>query len=107
MNEMEAVELSFPTYAYLEVRREEAVVLITMRREEKLNAMNRELMAELTDCFRIVNDLPDARAAVLTGAGKAFMAGADIGEYREADMGEFVAFQDKGREMYQIGRAHV
>lgn len=90
-----------PDYQYLRCERLGKVLQVTIEREEKLNAMNSIMMAEIRDCFRTVRDLEDVLAVVLTGKGKAFMAGADIGEYSHLDMGQFLAFQDKGREMYR------
>lgn len=76
-------------------------MVITIRREEKLNAMNIEMMAELTEVFRALNEDPVIKAVVLTGTGKAFMAGADIEDYGGFELGMFFAFQEKGREMYR------
>ncbi|KIL41987.1 hypothetical protein SD70_03760 [Gordoniibacillus kamchatkensis] len=90
-----------PAYQYLQLEEKEAVLVVTIRREEKLNAMNNVMMAELTDCFTRIREHSGVRAVVLTGSGKAFMAGADINGYNEFDMGQFFAFQDKGREMYR------
>ncbi|MBB6734466.1 enoyl-CoA hydratase/isomerase family protein [Cohnella zeiphila] len=90
-----------PVYAFLALERSERVLTVTIRREEKLNAMNDTMMEELTECFGWIHRQKDIRAVVLTGIGKAFMAGADIGGYHDFDMGQFFAFQDKGREMYR------
>ncbi|WP_240421358.1 enoyl-CoA hydratase/isomerase family protein [Paenibacillus periandrae] len=89
------------SYTFLQTQSVQHVLVVTISREEKLNAMNSKLMQELTDCFRFVHETPEVRAVVLTGKGKAFMAGADIGEYSGLDAGQFFAFQDKGREMYR------
>jgi enoyl-CoA hydratase/3-hydroxypropionyl-coenzyme A dehydratase len=43
---------------------------------------------------------PDARVGILTGAGKAFMAGADINEYAQQSQTEFESFQALGRTLY-------
>lgn len=91
----------FAEYKYINVEQVDRILQITIRREEKLNAMNSVMMAELTDCFHGVQNQADVRAVVLTGTGKAFMAGADIEEYNDSDMGQFFAFQNRGREMYR------
>ncbi|MCC3373267.1 enoyl-CoA hydratase/isomerase family protein [Cohnella sp. REN36] len=88
-------------YTYLQVEQTGGVLTLTLRRKAKLNAMNAAMMAELTDIFRRIHERPDVRSVVLTGAGKAFMAGADIEEYRSFDLGAFFAFQNKGRDMYR------
>lgn len=80
---------------------QDGVLFVTIRREEKLNAMNDGMMAELTDCFLRIRERADVRAVVLTGTGKGFMAGADIEGYGSFDIGQFFAFQQKGREMYR------
>lgn len=88
-------------YAHLKTEVREQVAVVTIDREAKRNAMNRDLMQSLTDCFRRMHDDPGVRAVVLTGTGKAFMAGADIEQYCTFDTGEFFAFQEKGRDMYR------
>jgi enoyl-CoA hydratase len=57
------------------------VALITINRPQKLNALSREVIAELDDAFTRVATDPAVRGAIITGAGeKAFVAGADIKE---------------------------
>ncbi|MEC0242882.1 enoyl-CoA hydratase/isomerase family protein [Paenibacillus dokdonensis] len=88
-------------YQYIKVEQDERVVTITFQREAKLNAMNSIMMSELTDCFQKLDEQTDVLAIILTGCGKAFMAGADIEEYSGFDLGAFFAFQNKGRQMYR------
>ena len=57
------------------------VAVVTIDRQQKYNALNREVIAELTAAFARLEQDAAAGAIVLTGAGdKAFVAGADIGE---------------------------
>lgn len=56
-----------------------AVRLLTLNRPEKLNAWNTEMQAQLTAAVHAANDEPAVGAIVLTGAGRGFCAGADIG----------------------------
>lgn len=93
--------MSMNHYDYIKVEQDGGVATLTLLREAKLNAMNSAMMAELTDCFRRIHERADVRAAILTGSGKAFMAGADIEEYSGFDLGAFFAFQNKGRDMYR------
>jgi enoyl-CoA hydratase len=61
------------------VARDGAVAVVTIDREEALNALDVETLTELRDRLRDVASDDDVRAVVLTGAGeKAFAAGADI-----------------------------
>ena len=54
------------------------VLLITISRPDQLNAANRRLHAELGQIWPVVAADPETRVAVITGAGKAFVAGGDI-----------------------------
>jgi enoyl-CoA hydratase/carnithine racemase len=54
------------------------VVVITLDRAAKLNAMTPEMTDALADHVATVNDDSDVRAVVLTGTGRAFCAGSDI-----------------------------
>lgn len=55
-----------------------AVATITLNRPERLNALTFEVYRELRDLFRQVGDDADARALVITGAGRAFCTGGDV-----------------------------
>ena len=58
------------------------VLVLTLNRPEKRNALDSGLRSALLDALRVAADDPGVRALVLTGAGdKAFVAGADIGEF--------------------------
>jgi len=59
-----------------------AVRTITINRPEKLNALNRAVIKELSEAFSMAENDNSVRAVILTGAGeKAFVAGADISEF--------------------------
>ena len=56
----------------------EGVGIVTMNRPEVLNAMNDQVFAELTDVFRVMDQDSDIHCVVVTGKGRAFIAGADV-----------------------------
>lgn len=56
--------------------------VLTLRREEKLSALSTSLEASLAEALAS-DQVRGAAAVVLTGAGRAFSAGADVGELRE------------------------
>jgi enoyl-CoA hydratase len=61
-----------------------AVALLTLNRPEKLNALNYALIDRLLQLLEAIENEPDIRAVILTGAGdRAFSAGADIAEFSE------------------------
>jgi enoyl-CoA hydratase/carnithine racemase len=69
------------------------VATITLNRPEKKNPLTFEMYAELRDTFRALNDSPDVRAIVLTGAGENFSSGGDVHEI----IGPLVQFKDAKR----------
>lgn len=54
------------------------VTTITLNRPEVMNALNREMYAELEQAFRDANRDPEVRCIVLTGSGRAFCSGDDV-----------------------------
>jgi len=66
------------TYETIILEKKDAIATITLNRPDRLNALNITMHHELQEAFRQVNDDEDVRAVVITGAGKAFCAGADI-----------------------------
>ena len=56
----------------------DGVMTLTLNRPDKLNAFNTAMSKELIDFFQRVNAMDEVRAIVVTGAGRAFCAGADI-----------------------------
>lgn len=63
----------------IEVRADGPIRIVTLNRPESLNATNRDLHHGLGALFGQLDADLDARAAVLTGAGRAFCAGGDFG----------------------------
>jgi E-phenylitaconyl-CoA hydratase len=59
---------------------QDKVAVITLNRPEVRNAMNRDLSQALLEALQRVRDEADIRAAVITGAGRTFSAGADLKE---------------------------
>lgn len=68
----------------LRVETADGVAVITIDRQEKRNALNSTVRAELVAALDAFRDDDSVRVLVITGAGeKAFVAGADIGEFAE------------------------
>lgn len=62
------------------VERKDGVATVTMNRPERKNAANGRMLLELREIFEEIEDNPDDRVMVLTGAGGAFCSGADLGD---------------------------
>jgi enoyl-CoA hydratase len=60
-------------------RREDGVLLITINRPDVLNATNARLHWELSRVWKDVDDDPETNVVVVTGKGRAFSAGGDLG----------------------------
>ena len=54
------------------------ILTLTLNRPDKLNAFNGAMQAELIDAFDKADQDDDVRAIIVTGAGRAFCAGADL-----------------------------
>jgi enoyl-CoA hydratase/carnithine racemase len=60
--------------------RKERVLVVTLNRPDKLNALSKELLGQLAACLTEAEADPTLGCVVLTGAGRAFSAGADIAD---------------------------
>ena len=61
--------------------RHDHVAVITLNRPDRLNALNRQMAQELHDSFdALAKEFPDVRVVVITGSGRGFCSGADVGD---------------------------
>ena len=67
-------------YTAVTVERFDHVARVTMNRPDQLNAFNADLRSDLLKAIREVNEDDSIRVVILTGAGRAFCAGADLSE---------------------------
>lgn len=72
---MAEIEISYPR---------DGIAQITMNRPDKLNAMTSEMVEQLHEAISAVGRSRDARVVILTGAGRGFCAGLDLGGYGDA-----------------------
>src|ERR1700752_1871060 len=56
----------------------EQILTITLNRPDKLNAFTGQMMSEMLDAFDKADSDDNVRAVIVTGAGRAFCAGADL-----------------------------
>lgn len=76
------------------------VALVTLNRPEALNAMNQALREDFAAAFGAIAGMPDVRAVVLTGAGRAFSAGRDLKEYAVATPSPVEEWQGRVRAAF-------
>jgi enoyl-CoA hydratase/carnithine racemase len=80
--------------------RDGAVSIVTLSREEKLNALSGELERDLGAALDS-DDVRSSACVVLTGAGRAFSAGADITEFRERTPEAVIAYYHETGGVYE------
>ncbi len=83
------------------LERHDAVALVTMNRPDVLNALNRETLEALHERVAEIAADDGVRAAILTGSGRAFVAGADIAEMSELDAAGAQAFSALGHRVME------
>ena len=82
------------------VEQEGHTLVVTMNRPEARNALSGPMMQIMTEAWDRVNSDPDIRVAILTGAGGAFCAGADLKAMGSAHPGD--SFSDGGWDLSVI-----
>ena len=78
--------------------KQDSIAIVTIDRPEALNALNGDVIAELEQVVTALENDRDVRCMILTGEGRSFVAGADIGEQYPLDL-------DGGRRWGQRGSA--
>lgn len=78
------------------LKKEGKIGILTIQREEALNALNSQLLKEMDQAIDQVIDDESIYVLIITGQGKSFVAGADIGEMKDLN-------QQEGREFASLG----
>ena len=73
---------------------------LTVNRPDKLNALNRATIEELDRAIDELASSPDVDGIIVTGAGRAFVAGADIAELAALDAAEAHTLSQRGQEVF-------
>jgi enoyl-CoA hydratase/carnithine racemase len=84
---MAEIELTYPR---------DGIALVTMNRPDKLNAMTSTMVESLHQTFTDIGKSRDVRVVVLTGSGRGFCAGLDLGGYGDAPGFEWNGSVEKG-----------
>lgn len=91
-------------YQFLETRIENNVLIVTLAREDQLNALNRKMIGEIRQLFEALDkDLSGIRGVVMTGKGnRAFAAGADIKELTILNVDEAYMISQDGHTTFDL-----
>jgi len=79
----------------------DGILLITINREDKLNALNKTVIAELGEVVDEIYNNPAIKGAIITGKGsKSFVAGADITEFKGMNSEQGKEFAKRGHAVF-------
>jgi enoyl-CoA hydratase len=88
-------------YEFLLLDVADRIATVTVNRADKLNALNGGVMRDLGAMVDELSTRGDVGAVVLTGAGRAFVAGADISTLATAETGELERFARAGQALFR------
>ena len=86
------------TYSLLRITEKDGISQVVITRPEAMNALNSEFFLEFREYLSNLSS--DIRVMIITGEGKAFVAGADISEMVNMDKEEALAFSNIGQEVF-------
>lgn len=80
----------------------ERIAVITMNRPSALNALNDLTLTELEEVLKEVQNNPEIKGAIITGAGKAFVAGADIRQMVGYDPQQARSYMSRAQRIFNF-----
>ena len=90
---------------FVDLEKKGNIAILTMNRPEDLNALNEDVMKQLDAQFSIADNDPSVDTIFITGAGKAFVAGADIKFFikniKENKIDDIEAFTGYGQDVFR------
>ena len=89
-------------YQYLKVDRADSVLTLTLNRADRLNAWNREMIGELRAFADELSQAADVRVLVITGAGRAFSAGEDVGGMQALAESDTRVYRSLARQIHSV-----
>jgi enoyl-CoA hydratase len=89
------------SYSTILTSLENDILIITINRPDKLNALNKDVFTDLDNVADEINNSPSIKSAIITGAGlKAFVAGADITEFSSLTKEQAKALAKRGQDIF-------
>ena len=88
------------TYEHLVVETREGIGFVTVSRPAKMNALDAKTIEELDEAFAAFASDPAVKGVVITGAGKAFVAGADVEPLSTLDAASGRALSEGGQRVF-------
>jgi enoyl-CoA hydratase len=88
-------------YTTLKTERQGNICLVTLDRQQSLNALNSVFFQDMNVLLDEIASWTDLRVLIITGAGKAFAAGADIAEMANKDTDAATSFSQLGQKVFR------
>jgi len=88
------------TYEILKIDKTDNIALVTISRPQAMNALNTRFFEEMDKAIAEFKTDVDLRAIIITGEGKAFVAGADIAEMANKTSEEGTEFSTRGQKTF-------
>jgi len=85
-------------YSILNYQQDSGIGVLTITRPEALNALNSLFFKEFNDFLHTIQSVKDLKVLIVTGEGKAFVAGADIAEMQKMKVREGYNFSKVGQD---------
>ena len=100
--------ISESTTGELLIAQSDNIVVMTLNRPERLNAISRDMLKELSDKIVEADQDPDVRCIVLTGAGKGFCAGLDLVDVGKSGIGsKSTQGNNRPRQLFNLRDAPI
>jgi enoyl-CoA hydratase len=87
-------------YSTFKTTSEDEIAILTISRPESLNALNSQFFKEFNTYLDTLIEINDTKVLIITGAGKAFIAGADIAEMQNMTKDEGFNFSKAGQDTF-------
>ena len=89
-------------FQILNIDVQDNIAILTISRPEALNALNSAFFNEMETYLKSLDGQADIRVLIITGEGKAFVAGADIAEMADMTQSEGLAFSQRGQMIFRM-----
>lgn len=88
------------SYTTLKINYEDEIAILTISRPKAMNALNSDLFNELNSFLDLLSENNKTKVLIITGDGKAFIAGADIAEMQNMTKEEGYKFSKIGQDTF-------
>lgn len=95
-------------YKNLKIEISDGIAIVTISRPEAMNALNTRFFNEMDHFVEEISNKPEVQVVIITGEGKAFVAGADIAEMVDKTPEEGSAFSRLGQNTFtSLGKLEI